>query len=110
MGAAANDIDGSDLQSDDKVNLIAVLLKHAKDAKAMQNVFLVCAYRKRWKRWLFGWYIKSRLTVEHFNRLLSMIATTFNANFFLTSIIFLSQTKIMTEPSQTTPLGQSSEE
>lgn len=110
MGAAANDIDGSDLQSDDKVSLIAALLKHSKDAKAMQNVFLVCAFRKRWKRWLLGRYIRNRLTVEHFNRLLSTIATTFNANFFLTSIIFLSQTKIITEPSQTTARGQSSEE
>lgn len=110
MGAAANDINGDDLQSADKVNIIALLMKHAKDAKAMQDVFLVCAYRKKWKRWLFGKYLKSRLTVEHFNKLLATIATTFNANFFLTSIIFLSQTKIMTEPSQTTPLGQSSEE
>lgn len=110
MGAAANDINADDLQSMDKVNIIALLVKHAKDAKALQDVFLVCAYRKKWKRWLFGRYLRNRLTVEHFNKLLTLIATTFNANFFLTSIIFLSQTKIMTEPSQTTAHGQSSEE
>lgn len=110
MGAAANDVNGDDLQTEDKVNIIAVLMKHAKDAKAMQDVFLVCAFRKRWKRWLFGRYLRNHLTVEHFNILLTIIATTFNANFFLTSIIFLSQTKIMTEPSPTTPHGQSSEE
>lgn len=110
MGAAANDINADDLQSLDKVNIIALLVKHAKDAKALQDVFLVCAYRKKWKRWLFGRYLRNRLTVEHFNKLLTLIATTFNANFFLTSIIFLSQTKIMTEPNQTTAHGQSSEE
>lgn len=110
MGVAANDVNGDDLQTEDKVNIIAVLMKHAKDAKAMQDVFLVCAFRKRWKRWLFGRYLRNHLTVEHFNILLTIIATTFNANFFLTSIIFLSQTKIMTEPSPTTPHGQSSEE
>lgn len=110
MGAAANDINADDLQHMDKVNIIAVLVKHAKDAKALQDVFLVCSYRKKWKRWLFGRYIRNRLTVEHFNRLLTTIAQTFNANFFLTSIIFLSQTKIMTEPSPTTARGQSSEE
>lgn len=110
MGVAANDINGDDLQTEDKVNIIAVLMKHSKDAKAMQDVFLVCAFRKKWKRWLFGHYLRNRLTVEHFNLLLAIIATTFNANFFLTSIIFLSQTKIMTEPSPTIPLGQSSEE
>lgn len=110
MGAAGNDVNGDDLQTDEKVNIIGVLMKHAKDAKAMQDIFLVCAFRKKWKRWLFGHYLRSRLTVKHFNILLSIIATTFNANFFLTSIIFLSQTKIITNPSQTTPHGQSSEE
>lgn len=110
MGAAANDINADDLKEADKVNIIAVIIKHAKDAKAMQDVFLVCAYRKKWKRWLFGRYLRNRLTVEHFNNLLKIIASTFNANFFLTSIIFLSQTKIMTEPNQTTAHGQSSEE
>lgn len=109
MGAAANDINSDDLQQMDKVNIIAVLMKHYQDARAMQQVFLVCAYRKKWKRWLFGKYIKPRLTVDHFSKLLTIIASTFNANFFLTSIIFLSQTKIMTEPNQTTAHGQSSE-
>lgn len=109
MGAAASEINSNDLQVTDKVNIIALLMKHAKDAKALQDVFLVCAYRKKWKRSLFGKWLRNKLTVEHFNRLLAIIAATFNANFFLTSIIFLSQTKIMTEPSQTIPLGQSSE-
>lgn len=109
MGAAANNIRSDDLQQMDKVNIIAVLMMHYKDAQAMQQVFLICAYRKKWKRWLFGKYIKPRLSVEHFSKLLTIIASTFNANFFLTSIIFLSQTKIMTEPSQTTAHGQSSE-
>lgn len=110
MGAAASDINSDDLQKLENVNIIALLTKHAKDAKAMQDVFIVCAYRKKWKRLLFGKWLRGRLTIEHFNKLLAIIASTFNANFFLTSIIFLSQTKIMTEPSQTTPLGQSSEE
>lgn len=107
MGTAANNVKSDDLQKEDKVNIFAVLMRHAKDAKAMQDVFVVCAFRKRWKRWLLGRYLRNRLTVEDFNRLLSIIAVTFNANFFLTSIIFLSQTKIITEPSETTALGQS---
>lgn len=110
MGAAANNIDAYDLQHMEKVNIIAILVKHAKDAKALQDVFLVCAFRKKWKRCLFGRYLRNRLMVEHFNKLLTIIASTFNANFFLTSIIFLSQTKIVTEPNQTTARGQSSEE
>lgn len=110
MGTAANEINGDDLREGEKINTIAMLLKHGMDAKAMVDVFCVCAFRKRWKRWLMKHYLKRRLTVEKFSELITILAATFNPNFFLTSIIFLTQTKIMTEPSQTTPLGQSSEE
>lgn len=110
MGAAANDVKSEDLQKEEKVNIFAVLMRHAKDAKAMQDVFIICAFRKKWKRWLFGRYLRNRLTVEDFKKLLGIIAITFNANFFLTSIIFLSQTKIITEPNETIAHGQSLEE
>lgn len=110
MGASANDINSDDLSETEKVNTLAVLVKHSKDARAMQRVFLVCAFRSRWKRWLFGYYIRKRLTMIQMSGMLTYIASSFNANFFLTSIIFLSQTKVMTEPNQTTPRGQSSEE
>lgn len=110
MGEAASEINGDDLKQVEKINMIAALINHAKDARALQDVFLVCAFRKKWKRWLFGRYIRNRLNIEHINQLITIIATTFNINFFLTSIIFLTQTKIMTEPSQMTALGQSSEE
>lgn len=107
MGAAANDIDSEDLQQDGKVNMLAVLLKHANDAKAMVDVFCICAMRSRLKRWLLKRYIRKRLTSEIFAELITKLMESFSPNFFLTSIIFLTQAKIMTEPNQTILHGQS---
>lgn len=110
MGAASNDMTSDDLKEDGKMNMLAVMLKHSNDAKVMAEVFLICAMRSRWKRWLLRRYIRKRLTVEKFQELITIIMGSFSPNFFLTSIIFLTQTKIMTDPSQTTHLGQSSAE
>lgn len=108
MGAAANDINADDLEDTEKrVRIMAALINHHKDAKAMERVFIICLFRKRWKRFLFGRYVAKRLTMDKFQQLITYITTSFNANFFLTSIIFLRQTTKMTEPTQTTAPGQS---
>lgn len=98
IGAAACDINAKDLQYKDKVRVVAEMIAHYNDAKAMQEIFLICAYRNRWLRKLFRRYILHRLTVKKFQDLISIISKSFDANFFLTSIIFLSQTKQVTEP------------
>ena len=101
-------VEGLDIKG--KINLAAEMLSRYKSASLMQEVFLVVAYRRRWKRRLFRHYILKRLTVRIFKKALDVITDAFSANFFLTSIIFLRQTKTITEPSPTTPLGQQSEE
>lgn len=111
MGALANDIKADDLEDTErKVRIVPVILQHYNDAKIMQRIFVVCLFRSRIKRFLFGWYVRRKLTVLKFQELLNYMALSFNANFFLTSIIFLKQTATMTEPSQTTRLGQQWEE
>ncbi len=108
MGAAANGINADDLEDSEKrIRIMAALIRHHEDAKAMERVFIICLFRERWKRWLFGRYISRRLTMDRFQTLLTHITTSFNANFFLTSIIFLSQTRTMTEPTPTTAHGPS---
>ena len=107
MGAIASDINIDDLQDMEKrVRVMAALVAHHKDAERMQRIFVVCLFRSRWKRVLFGRYVKRRLTVALFQKMVAYITTSFNANFFLTSIIFLRQTAEMTDPSQTTAPGQ----
>ena len=110
MGAIANEINAEGLEEKKEVRIIAELIEHYKDAKIMQEVFIVCLFRSRWKRRMFGWYVRRKLTIRIFQQLMTYISQTFDASFFLTSLIFLRQTKMMTEPNPTTARGLSSEE
>lgn len=109
MGEYSHDIKELHLETVKKMNVMQILLAHTEDAKAMCEIFIICAFRNHWARKVFGGYIRHHLTIMHFNDLVKYISMSFNANFFLTSISFLSQTKIMTEPT-TTARGQQSEE
>lgn len=106
MGEFVDGMEAEGLDAKEKFNVVAEMLARYKSAPLMQETFLVCAYRRRWVRRLFRGYILGRLTIRKFQKALSVITDSYSANFFLTSIIFLHQTKPMTEPKQTTPLGQ----
>lgn len=110
VGAVGNDIDASDLIGKDKVNIVEETMKHYKDAKEMPRIFLIYVFRSKWKRTLFRRYIYKRLTVNKFHEAMAISMSSFDANFFLTSIISLSQIKKMTEPIEMTPHGHLSEE
>lgn len=110
MAVFANDIEAADWGDGSKVNILYELLKHGKDARLMCEIFIVCAFRKKFWRKVWGRYIRRRLDIGAFNELVKYLSTSFNVNFFLTSITFLTQTKIMTEPRTTTRHGQQSGE
>lgn len=110
MGEYTCQIEEKDMDLKKRVIVSAEMLARYKDAKHMQKVFLIVAYRRRWARWLFKRYILHRLTVTRFQKAIEVITNAYTANFFLTSIIFLRQTNRITEPSQTTARGQQSEE
>lgn len=110
MGEFVCQIEGKELDMKAKLLASAEMLARYKSAKMMQEIFLVCAYRKRWKRRLFRRYILNRLTVAKFQKAIEVITNAYSANFFLTSIIFLRQTNQITEPNQTTARGQQWEE
>lgn len=108
MSVYANDIKKPTWGTNSSVNILAETINHGNDARLMCEVFIVCAFRKAWKRKLWGRYIRKHLDITAFNELIKFIGQSFNANFFLTSIIFLTQAIAMTEP-RTTPHGQQSE-
>lgn len=109
MGVYANQIKEADFNEGDKVNNLNELIKHSEDARQMCEIFIICTFRKAWARRIWGRYIRKHLDILAFNQLIMYISSSFNANFFLTSIIFLTKTKVMTEP-KTTPHGQQSEQ
>lgn len=108
MSVYANDIKKATWGENDKINVISETVSHGNDARLMCEIFIVCAFRKAWKRRLWRKFIFKHLDTIAFNQLVMFIGRSFNANFFLTSITFLTQAIVMTEP-QTTPRGQQSE-
>lgn len=109
MGVYANQIKDADFQQGEKLNCLKELISHSEDARQMCEIFIVCTFRKIWARKFWGRYIRKHLDITAFNELITYISSSFNANFFLTSIIFLTKTKVITEP-RTTPHGQQSEQ
>lgn len=105
MGVFGNAIKKPTWKEDDKLNIIPFLFEHSETAHLMSEIFIVCAFRKKWARKIWGRYIRKHLDIMAFNELVKFISGSFNTNFFLTSITFLTQMKIMTEP-KTTPRGQ----
>ena len=113
MGAVASeikDIKIDDLEQYRNMNIMAALIEHYKDADCMRQIAVILLFRSALMRAVFRRYIYRKLRIAHFQKLINYTAKSFDANFFLTSIIFLRRTTAMTGPSQMTARGQSSEE
>ena len=106
MGAIANDINADGLEEKKKIKILAETIAHYNDARIMSKVFVICLFRSLLMRFLFGWYIRHNLTMREYEKLITFESTSFNINFFLTSIIFLKKTTTMTNPNSTTAHGQ----
>ena len=106
MGAIANDINADGLEEKKKIKILAETIAHYNDARIMSKVFVICRFRSVIMRFLFGWYIRHNLTMREYEKLITFESTSFNINFFLTSIIFLKKTTTMTNPNPTTAHGQ----
>lgn len=98
MGAIANEINADNIRADEKINIMNSVIEHYEDADRMRKVFIVLAFRSKWKRWLLRRYIYKRLTMKQYMALLNHTAQSFDINFFLTSIIFLRKVVTVTEP------------
>ena len=106
MGAIANDINADGLEEKKKIKILAETIAHYNDARIMSKVFVICLFRSLIMRFLLGWYIRHNLTMREYEKLITFESTSFNINFFLTSIIFLKKTTTMTNPNPTTAHGQ----
>ena len=106
MGAIANDINADGLEEKKKIKILAETIAHYNDARIMSKVFVICLFRSLLMRFLFGWYIRHNLTMREYEKLITFESTSFNINFFLTSIIFLKKTTTMTNPNPMTAHGQ----
>ena len=106
MGAIANDINADGLEEKKKIKILAETIAHYNDARIMSKLFFLFLFCSLLMRFLFGWYIRHNLTMREYEKLITFESTSFNINFFLTSIIFLKKTTTMTNPNPTTAHGQ----
>lgn len=79
------------------LDVSATLLFHA-ESKRMADVAVITMFRSSWMRWLFGNFVKKRLTVSRYKKLQDYMAKTMDAAFFLHTIIFLKGLKEVTKP------------
>lgn len=61
----------------------------AENGDLISEICLVILFRSQRKRWLFGNYIRKRLTSEHYKELMGWLYRTFDFGFFLTSLVFM---------------------
>lgn len=98
-------IDENNLDS----NMISFALNNPTNAKAMQEACLVAILPSKFKRWIFGSYIRKNLHSEEYKAIFKHITEAFDYGFFLGSLIFLKNTtmKKKTEENMTAeiPIG-----
>ena len=98
---------------DGDVNVIAEMLERVDNIKAAQEIAVAMLFRGSLSRWLFGRFVKSRLTMERYQQMMEYSLMTLRAAFFLISITSLKGVKEMTKRTNTaeaTVLGDSSAE
>lgn len=94
------------------VNVMAEMLERVDNIKAAQEIALIMLFRSRLKRTLFGWFVRSRLTMGRYQKMMEYYLMTLRAAFFLISITSLKGVKEMTKRTNTAEaiaLGGSSE-
>ena len=98
---------------DGDVNVIAEMLERVDNIKAAQEIAVAMLFRSALSRWLFGSFVKSRLTMERYQQMMEYYLMTLRAAFFLISFTSLKGVKEITKKTNTpeaTALGDSSEE
>lgn len=94
------------------VNVMAEMLERVDNIKAAQEIALIMLFRSRLKRTLFGWFVRSRLTMGRYQKMMEYYLMTLRAAFFLICLTSLKGIKEVTKKTNTaeaTALGDSSE-
>ena len=106
-------LEGQDIKPvNGDVNVMAEMLERVDNIKAAQDIALIMLFRSCWKRKLFGWFVRSRLTMGRYQKMMEYYLMTPRAAFFLISITSLKGVKEMTKRTNTAEaiaLGDSSE-
>lgn len=96
-----------------KINPVEVLLKSYKDIDIASKIVVILMFRSLLCRLLFGRFVRHRLDMYKYQKIMDYSVLSFNATFFLTNFTFLKGVREVTKPTNTpeaTARGDSSEE
>lgn len=74
-------------------NMAKFAFRHSMDVETLQEIALVAVFRSKFKRKIFGWYIRKRLNTRILKDCLKAVFNTFDYAFFFSSTIFLKEMK-----------------
>lgn len=77
------------LDAEGQFNAIEKMLEAHSDLRNLQEVVVKAVFRSSVARFLFGWYIRRKTTMELYRKVITFCATSFSAPFFFQSLIFL---------------------
>lgn len=80
---------------------VAAVLSYSKEGANIADIVVLFMFRSYWMRWLFGNYVKKRLTVKKHKKIQNFMARTMDPAFFLSTIIFLRGITELTKPTNT---------
>lgn len=86
-----------DVMLDTEQLLSTFLFSRGKELPIIEEISLKVLFRERWKRFLFGRYIKKRLTTKQLKKVISILEMSVDYRFFLNSLIFLRGMKMKTK-------------
>lgn len=104
-------VEQKDLQGE--MNVIAEMLGQKSNIRKASQIATVMLFRSHLCRFLFGRFIRKRLTMQRYQKMMEYYLMTLRAAFFLISITSLKGVRKMAEPTNTaevTALGDLSEE
>lgn len=101
LGSVSKDMPEIEQQKIDGRTNVSATLMYYEEAGRMSEIAVMTIFRSLWMRKLFRKYIKKRLTVHKYKKLQDYMAQTMDANFFLSTIIFLKGLNEMTKPTNT---------
>ncbi len=101
LGSVSKDMPEIEQQKIDGRTNVSATLMYYEEAPRMADIAVMTIFRSDWGKKLFGKFIKKRLTVRKYKKLQDYMAQTMDANFFLSTIIFLKGLNEMTKPTNT---------
>lgn len=83
------------------VSDVAAVLSYSNEGANIADIIVLFMFRSTWMRWLFGNYVKKRLTVKKHKKIQNFMARSMDPAFFLSTIIFLRGITELTKPTNT---------